>query len=116
AKTRMNSLVAKTFAGKPPISLQEVAERYRKLWIDAEQQWQQAVKQAETSESPIPKALGDGDLEAIRQTLYGPEAPTTFTREQAEKERLHDRVFRDQLTALRRKVEEWKANPVAPPR
>ena len=36
----VNSLVARAFAGEPPASLKEVAERYGKLFEDVDKRWQ----------------------------------------------------------------------------
>ena len=36
----VNSLVARAFAGEPPTSLKDVAERYGKLFEDADKRWQ----------------------------------------------------------------------------
>ena len=41
----VNSLVARAFAGEPPASLKDVAERYGKLFEDVDKRWQeQAAK------------------------------------------------------------------------
>ena len=40
----LNSLVARTFAGEPPASLKEVAERYAKLFADVDKRWQAKLK------------------------------------------------------------------------
>jgi hypothetical protein len=108
----VNPCVARAFAGVPPASLAEVAQRYGKLFAEVDQAWRDALKR---QPGPAPKALPDPDQEALRQVLYGPEAPPNVPLAQAG--RFFDRAVRDRLTALRRKVEEWQAtSPAAPPR
>jgi hypothetical protein len=77
----MNSLVAQAFAGEAPTSLKEVAERYAKLFEDADKRWQ--VLQAETSLDANPASnpvlpgpvLPDKEQEALRQVFHGKDSP-----------------------------------------
>jgi hypothetical protein len=72
----LNSLVAQAFAGEPPTSLKEVAERYGNLFEDADKRWQKL--QAETSQdtnSTLTQVLPDSDQEALRQVFYGKDSP-----------------------------------------
>jgi hypothetical protein len=94
-----NPLVLKVFADNPPKSLDEVAERYGKLLAEYDK--------AEKAD--------DGDAEALRQVLRGDGSPLSIS--MAELPELFKRDSRDALTALNKKVDEFKAtNPNAPPR
>ncbi len=66
----VNSLVARAFAGEPPASLKDVAERYGKLFEDVDKRWQEHVKSDARS-----RALPDCEQEALRQVFYGADGP-----------------------------------------
>ena len=94
-----NPLVVEAFAGKPPASLREAAERYAAL-----------ITKFDKSEP-----LGKAEEEAFRQVLNGPNSPLAVPPGDAS--RLLRRDQRDQYQALRRKVDEFSAtNPNAPAR
>ncbi len=113
---RINPLVAKALAGKPPASIRQVAQVYAGLLATADRKWQQAVELASIQKgSAAPQALADPAQEALRQVLYGPGSPVNLPRR--ELIRFVDRKVRDEATNLRRRVEQWKATaPAAPPR
>jgi hypothetical protein len=112
SKARLNPLVARAFAGKPPASLAEVAQRYGNLFAEADRAWRDAVQQAH---GKTLQALPDPDREALRQVLYGPQAPPNVPLAQAG--RFFDRAVRDKLTALRKGVDQFQAtSAAAPPR
>jgi hypothetical protein len=58
-----------------PQSMREVAERYGKVFVAIEQQWQAALAAAKTNNSPPPTALPDPHAEALRQVLYADNSP-----------------------------------------
>ncbi len=66
----VNSLVAGAFAGEPPASLKDVADRYGKLFQEADERWQERLRSEAASQR-----LPDGALEALRQVLYGKDSP-----------------------------------------
>ena len=66
----VNSLVARAFAGEPPASLKDVAERYGKLFEDVDKRWQERLQSDAESQ-----ALPDGEQEALRQVFYGKDSP-----------------------------------------
>ncbi len=106
----INALVAKAFNGPAPASLAEVAGRYEKLFQEIDKAWQE-LQQKDATANRLPSA----DQEAIRQLLYAPTAPANVPL--AEIERYLDRVRRDKLTQLRKRVLQWQATaPDAPPR
>lgn len=121
-KAPLNPLVARAFAGEPPASLREVAHRYGALFAEVDREWRELLDAhtaklaaANREGEPPPQTLDDLDQEAIRQLLYGMEAPTNVPADQLE--RLFDRAVRNELQALRREVDELKAtSPEAPPR
>jgi cytochrome c553 len=66
----LNPLVARAFAGEPPTSLKDVAERYGKLFEGVDKQWQERVRSDAGSQN-----LPEADQEALRQVFYGKDAP-----------------------------------------
>ena len=109
-ETSINPAVAKAFAGEPPASMKEVSERYGKLFIEIDKEWQ---KLPETSNAPA--RLPDDAHEILRQVLYAAEAPTNLPRH--EFDRLYDVPTAQKLRALQRAVDELDAtHPGAPPR
>ncbi|MDA7503420.1 PSD1 and planctomycete cytochrome C domain-containing protein [Planctomicrobium sp.] len=72
----LNSHVAKMFADDPPKSLQEVAERYGKLFQDIDTQWQQLrLKSEQAPNSATIQALPDREQESLRHVYYNNESP-----------------------------------------
>ena len=72
----VNSRVARCFAGEPPTSLKDVAERYGTLFDDADKQWQEMQSEADReTNSASPQTLPEGEQEALRQVFYGKESP-----------------------------------------
>ncbi|HVY70529.1 MAG TPA: PSD1 and planctomycete cytochrome C domain-containing protein [Verrucomicrobiae bacterium] len=105
--------VAELFAGEPPKSLKEVAERYQHLFKDVEEKWRQLVKNAGTNAAP--KGFDDQRTEFLRQVLYADGAPANLP--VGELPRLYDVPTAQKSRALQRKVEELDAtHPGAPPR
>jgi hypothetical protein len=105
------------FAGEPPASLKELAERYGKLFAEVDALWQQTLKSApaDSPSTPPPAALADADAEAIRQVLYAADAPANLPA--GDIPRLFDVPTAQKSRALQRKVEELDAtHPGAPPR
>jgi mono/diheme cytochrome c family protein len=104
-KQPINPVVAQCFT-KAPESLQDVARRYGELLAATEKLWQETrAKNA------------NPDREALRQVLYADKVPVRVSLAEVEVKGFLDRAARDQITALKKKVEEWKANSaVAPPR
>ncbi|MCI0458741.1 MAG: PSD1 and planctomycete cytochrome C domain-containing protein [Gemmataceae bacterium] len=102
----INRLVAQAFAGKPPMSLREVTQRYASVFAEVDKLWQKA--------QPA-KALPNREQEMVRQVLYGPASPLSVPAD--ELRRFIDRATRDRLTSLRKQVDQLRANsPAAPPR
>jgi hypothetical protein len=117
----INPLVVQAFAGDPPGSMKEVAERYGKLFADADKRWQELLdehkkKSADGGEKAgSPAALPDPDQEALREVLYAEGSPALVP--SGEIRRLFDVPTAQKLRALQRKLEELDAtHPGAPPR
>jgi Protein of unknown function (DUF1549)/Protein of unknown function (DUF1553)/Planctomycete cytochrome C len=108
AAKRVHPLVAQAFAGPPPAAMREVAERYGALFTAVEKEWQETLKAR-----PEATALPDAEREALRQVLYGAKAPSEIAADEVERALM--RVDRDKLQALRRKVDQVKISPDAPP-
>jgi hypothetical protein len=77
-EAKLNPLVAKMFAGEPPKSLKDVADRYGKLFADIQRQHRE--KRAELLKAaghwePVDVKFDDPDTEALHEVLYGPESP-----------------------------------------
>jgi hypothetical protein len=95
----VNPLVAEKFAGKPPASIGEVAQRYAELLASFDK----------------PEALPDAQQEKVRLVLNGPASPVNVPLSEANN--LLRRDTRNTLRDLQKKVEAFQANnPDAPPR
>jgi len=106
----INPLVAQAFAGEPPTSMKDVADRYGKVFGEVDKQWQAAL-----SNAPAIKALPDQPQEALREILYAEHAPANLPRNQFD--RLYDVPTGQKLRELQRHIEELDASsPGAPPR
>ncbi|HTA30294.1 MAG TPA: DUF1553 domain-containing protein, partial [Candidatus Cybelea sp.] len=100
------------FAGEPPSSIKDVADRYGKLFTDIDNEWQ---KLATATNAPAPKAFSDGARESLRQVLYADGAPANVPRD--ELSRLFDVASIQKVRALKRAIDELDAtHPGAPPR
>ena len=75
----VNALVARAFAGRPPTSLKDVAERYAKLFHDADKQWQamrsKTTSNSEPKQSARSHSLPDHEQEALGQVFHGKDGP-----------------------------------------
>ena len=106
----INPLIAKAFEGEPPKNLQEVAERYRKLFAEVDAAWNAARQQNGNLE-----ALPEAEKETLRQVLYAENAPPNLA--PGEITRLFDVPTAQRNRALQRRIEELDAvHPGAPPR
>jgi hypothetical protein len=96
-----SALVVKEFAGNvPAASLRDVAERYGELLARYDK------------DAP----LSNPQEESLRQILRGEESPLKFAKG-PDAERLLRRDFREKASALRQKIDQFKASsPEAPPR
>ena len=112
-KLKDDAAFAQWFAAvdsKSPDKLKEAAQHYNKLFGDIEKQWRELLAKDKHA-----KALPDAQAEALRQILYGPDAPTNV--EGRALARLTDTPTQQKLRALQRKVDELDAtHPGAPPR
>ena len=75
SQTSVNPLVARIFEGNPPATMKDVAERYGKLFVEIDKQWETALA---ATNSPAPAALPDAPAEAVRQILYAADAPANL--------------------------------------
>jgi len=78
----LNPLVARAFS-TPISNLRIVAERYSKLFLDAERAWISAInvdsKKKKGDEDPALMKLSDPAMEQLRQVFYGQNGPPNFT-------------------------------------
>ncbi len=115
---RLNRLVARAFAGAPPSSMREVAERYGRLLTEADRAWRELLKQSAIANAQSPtERLPDPDQEAIRQVLQGPDSPAHVPNGAiVDIEWFFDEGTRVELAKLQAEIERWiiKA-PGAPP-
>jgi hypothetical protein len=112
-KAKDNPIFAKWFAATESNDtnrIKEATEHYNKLFADADKLWREL--QAKNKDA---KALPDAESEAVRQILYGPDAPTEV--EGRALTRLLDTPAQQKIRALQRKVDELDATHAgAPPR
>ncbi len=108
----VNPMVARAFAGEPPGTMKDVAQRYGNLLTNIDQLWVKALAQ---TNAPPPKALPDPAQEELRKVLYASDAPANLPR--SEFDRLYDVPTVQKLRELERHIEELDASsPGAPPR
>ena len=108
----LNPHVAEAFAGDPPKSLTEVAERYAKLFAAADAQWQLTLETAHDHKEPPPAKLADADWQELWEVIHAEGTPTKIT--VAEAEKMLDQPSKDSLRKLRDKLNEWKNGSAAP--
>ncbi|MGQ0634761.1 MAG: PSD1 and planctomycete cytochrome C domain-containing protein [Planctomycetaceae bacterium] len=122
AEHPVNPLVAQAVAGTPPTSLKEVSERYGRLFQDVEKRWEEmleahaqlTVPEGDAKPEP-PTALPDSHGEALRQVLYGEDAPGNLPATLARKQ--FGPKARMQLQQLRSEVQKLDGgHPDSPPR
>src|SRR5207249_2024148 len=65
AERPLNPLVAGAFAGPPPASMRQVAERYAQLLLDVETRWRAAAEAAAKGGAPAPAVLPDAAAEEV---------------------------------------------------
>ncbi len=108
----VNRLVATRLAEKPaPKSLKDVAERYNKLFAEADVDWRAAV-----TNQPAVKVLPDADREALRQLIYADGTPVRQL-DSGDLRGFTDTPVQQKLRALKRQVDELDATHAgAPPR
>ncbi|HZU39355.1 MAG TPA: PSD1 and planctomycete cytochrome C domain-containing protein, partial [Gemmataceae bacterium] len=100
----INPLVAQLFVGPPPATMQDVANRYGKLFADVDGQWQKSHKEP------------TGPQQQVWQVLHGPDTPTNVPLRDIQPYVL-DRPARNVLTKLRNEIAHFKGtSPAAPPR
>jgi Protein of unknown function (DUF1553)/Protein of unknown function (DUF1549)/Planctomycete cytochrome C len=114
-RVRLNWQVAMMFAGKPPASLAEVAERYQRLFVDVAAQWKRTRLAARDAGQPEPKGLPVPAQEGVRQIFYGANGPLS-SGDAAGAEQNLSLEERSVLDALRRRVAELENSPIAPVR
>jgi len=78
----LNPLVAKAFSTPVP-NLRAAADRYAKLFIDAEKAWNSAltidIKKKKDDDEPALKKLSDPAMEQLRQVFYGQGSPVNMS-------------------------------------
>ena len=116
SKKVVNRRVAEAFA-KPPASIVEVAERYKKLFDEVDRLWQEAVKASEMKKTPLPERLDDPDAEALRQVLYSDRGPCAIPDEPiVSNEFYFDTKNVEEIWKLQGEVDRWLIqSPKAPP-
>lgn len=115
-KSALNREVAQAFA-TPPTTIQEVADRYAKLFHDVDRRWQESQKTAGSNASPKPTALPDPDAEALRQVLHADRSPCQIPDEPlVTTEWFFDTGTVVKLWTLQGEVDRWLIqSPQAPP-
>ncbi len=112
-QNRINPLVARAFDGSPPATLGDVGHAYGKLLADAEAEWQKLIADAKNRNEPPPAKLIDAAQEELRQVLYADRAPTALTEKEADDS--FEKPAADKLRQFRKKVQEVRTSPNAPP-
>ena len=113
----VNRMVLDAFLKSPPKSMADVAQHYGALFKDVDQKWTDALKQAGSQQQPA--ALPDGDVEALRQVLYGADSPPMIPKQLGWGflDLIPDRPTQAEFKKLIGEVEKWsRTGPGAPPR
>ena len=106
-RERVNPLVLQAFAGDPPRSMRDVAERYGRVFSSVDRAWRDAVKTAATNPTAPPVAL-DPNQEPIRQVLYGPDSPASIPNGAVvDLEWFFDEGTREALAKLQGEIDRW---------
>jgi hypothetical protein len=115
---RVNRLVARAFARKPPTTLAEAAKRYGELLNAVEKRRQQELERTREVGGPPQVRLADPDQEELRLVFHGPGAPPNVPPGLiSDLQLLPDRPGQAHLQRFREAVEKWRATgPGAPPR
>ncbi|MEX2140138.1 MAG: PSD1 and planctomycete cytochrome C domain-containing protein [Pirellulales bacterium] len=110
---RLNTLVAKAFAGEPPKSLAEVSARYGRLFAEIDAEWKKSADDAKTKNEPPPTALAGADAEQIRQVLYGSDSPLVLPGDMLD--RSLERPDRNEARRLRQEIEKFRTTSKSAP-
>ena len=111
-RVRLNWQVAMMFAGTPPKSLGEVADRYQKLFTDVLAQWKRTCQAAKDAGAAEPRGLPVPAQEGIRQLFYGTGGPLSL--DDANTEQAMNLEERSILAALRRRITALQNSAGAP--
>ena len=118
----INPLIAHQF-GTAPSSISQVAARYSVVFTEVDRQWQSllATAAAEKKRAATPPAepasLPDAAAEEVRKMLYAKGSPTYVDDQRIQELIGRDNKLRDQLSALRKSVNDLKAShPGSPAR
>ncbi len=118
----LNPLVAKMFSGEPPADLQQVSERYGKLFVAVDKHWLETLTNYDKlpggqTKPPPPTALADAHEEALRQILYATNAPANPPHEKFGDLFLFDDGIKNKIQVLKKDVAAVDVtHPGAPPR
>jgi hypothetical protein len=110
---KVNALVARLFETESPRSIKDVAERYGRLFAEIESAWQKSIEESKSSGTTPPTKLDDPVREELRQVLYSNDSPTAVPRRRVDD--LFEKPDADKLRQFRKKVQEWRTSPEAPP-
>ena len=99
----VNPIVAKAIGERAPESLKQVAEVYTTLFQQIDNEWKTSLTTATTEKKSAPTALSDPNHEALRQLLYGDNAPANLP--DAEVRKVHARRLREGAAPLRNKID-----------
>jgi hypothetical protein len=109
---RSNSLFVQALLHESPQNIQAAARVLGKLLTEADNQWQQAVKDAQAAGQAPPTKLGHVDLEELRQVIHAADSPASPAlagiRGQINTEQ------QKKLVKLDNKITAWRASPGAP--
>jgi len=112
AEQKLHPRVAQLFAGSPPQSILEVAERYSQLFRDVDTAWQKLLADAKAESRDAPTLFPEPADEDLRQVLYGEKFPSVIPAEQLDRELT--KPVRDEIKKLREVVGEYQASAAGP--
>jgi len=115
----VNSLALAAVTQPVPATLAEVAQRLGELLKSLDTRWQQSLAPAGAAASLTPAGFPEPEAEALRQWLYGPEAPANmpYNTGWGVLTLLPDRAAQGEYQRLLKELENWMIrSPNAPPR
>ncbi|MBN9692783.1 MAG: PSD1 domain-containing protein [Verrucomicrobia bacterium] len=108
-----NAAVLVALSEPPLTSFKDVADRYGKLLLQADQAWSQAVTNAQAQSQAAPTALPDPAQEELRLILNAPDSPVMAAMKDID--RFFDTPTGQKIRGLQRKLDELDAtHPGAP--
>ena len=104
ADQSLNALVLKELGNSAANSLKDAADTYTRLFKEVGAAWKSSLAEAAKENKPAPACLAEPEREALRQVLYGENAPVNLPKSEAES--ILAQPISDGIAPLRNRIEE----------